>query len=215
MDQAQRDPNAICTDDPRACELCADNPGLFSCSYSDPNTGGSSTGGSSTGGSSTGGSSTGGSGMGDSGGGVPGDTGTSGYSAPPNPPTVEATTTPNIEVNSEPSVEASGPSTSGEGGGDTSTGYKFVSTPDGKLIRVPENWDARVADNGRGLVFQQPGASGNGNMIRIMDPTPAYPRGYAVYYNEYGQPLDVFGRPSGRAFTHIALDYIGQIFGWP
>ena len=70
MDQAQRDPNAICTDDPRACELCADNPGLFSCSYSDPNTGGSSTGGS---------------GMGDSGGGVLGDTGTSGYSAPPKP----------------------------------------------------------------------------------------------------------------------------------
>jgi hypothetical protein len=74
-----RDPNAICTDDPHACELCADNPGIFNaCSYSDPNTGGS--------------------GMGDSGGGVLGDTGTSGFSAPPNPPTVEATTTPTIEV---------------------------------------------------------------------------------------------------------------------
>jgi len=52
-------------------------------------------------------------------------------------------------------------------------------------------------------------------MIRIMDPTTSYPRGYVVYYNEYGQPLDVFGRPGGRAFTHIPIDYEGPIPGWP
>ena len=99
--------------------------------------------------------------------------------------------------------------------GAANTGYKFVSTREGTLIRVPENWEGRVADNGRGVVYQEPGAFGNGNMIRIMDPTPAYPRGYVVYYNEYGQPLDVFGRPAQRAFTHIPVDYSGPIPGWP
>ena len=86
--------------------------------------------------------------------------------------------------------------------GAANTGYKFVSTREGTLIRVPENWEGRVADNGRGLVYQEPGAFGNGNMIRIMDPTPAYPRGYVVYYNEYGQPLDVFGRAQGGLPGH-------------
>ncbi len=88
-DQAQRDPNAICTDDPHACELCGDNPGLFSCNYSDPNTLGSSSGES---------------GMGDPGSASSGGTGTPQYSAPPNPPTVEALSTLTIEIDT-PSVE--------------------------------------------------------------------------------------------------------------
>jgi RHS repeat-associated protein len=94
-------------------------------------------------------------------------------------------------------------------------GYKFVGTPNGNLIRVPENWESRIANNGRGLVFQEPGAGGNSNMIRIMDPTARYPQGYVVYYNELGQPLDIYGYPSGPDATHIPLDYEGPIPGWP
>ena len=84
MDAAQRDPNAICTDNPHACELCGDNPGLYRCSYSDPNTGGSGTGRPTTG---------------DAGGAPSGDTGTSGYSPPPDGPTVTVSdTTPPIDT---------------------------------------------------------------------------------------------------------------------
>jgi hypothetical protein len=52
-------------------------------------------------------------------------------------------------------------------------------------------------------------------MIRIMDPTERYPQGYVRYYNNQGQPLDAFGKPAGRAETHIPLDYEGPIPGWP
>jgi len=99
--------------------------------------------------------------------------------------------------------------------GPTETGYKFVSTQNGYVIRVPENWGGRVANNGQGLVFQKPGASGNANTIRIMDPTTDYPKGYVVYYNQYGQPLDPDGLPTGRDATHIPLDYEGSLPKWP
>jgi len=103
-----------------------------------------------------------------------------------------------------------------EGAEITKTGYKFVSTPDGNLVRVPEKWDFRLANNGQGSVYQEPGALGNVNMIRIMDPTARYPQGYVVYYNDVGQPLDVYGSvSSGPATTHIPIDYKGPIPGWP
>jgi hypothetical protein len=52
-------------------------------------------------------------------------------------------------------------------------------------------------------------------MIRIMDPTPMYPRGYVRVHNEYGQPVDVFGKPGSKATTHIPSDYEGPWPGWP
>jgi RHS repeat-associated protein len=117
-----------------------------------------------------------------------GATGSSGEATNPSPPMTTDTTpgltptisdvTPTTGVITDTGVIP--PSVNIESLGATDTGYKFVSTPDGNLIRVPENWDGRIANNGRGLVFQDPEATGNANMIRIMDPTPAYPQGYAV-----------------------------------
>lgn len=96
-----------------------------------------------------------------------------------------------------------------------SSGRTFVGTPGGRTVAIPEGWVWRVADSGKGVVFQQPGAAGNANMIRIMDPTAQYPAGYMRFYNSYGQPLDVLGAPGSRAATHIPLDYTGPInFPW-
>ncbi len=101
--------------------------------------------------------------------------------------------------------------------GTQGSGYKFVSTPNGYLVRIPANWESRIANNGRGLVVQDPAVdpASNVNMIRIMDPTMRYPQGYVVYYNEFEQPLDVYGQPGGRDVTHIPLTYQGPIPGWP
>jgi hypothetical protein len=76
---------------------------------------------------------------------------------------------------------------------------------------VPDGWEPRVADNGKGVVFQRPGAEGNADMIRVMDPTPRYPNGYIRAYNEYGQPVDVAGKPGSKAATHIP---VGSSWSW-
>ena len=52
-------------------------------------------------------------------------------------------------------------------------------------------------------------------MIRIMDSTSKIPEGYVVYYNQYGQPLNVSGKPGSPSETHIPLNYQGVITGWP
>jgi hypothetical protein len=96
-----------------------------------------------------------------------------------------------------------------------SSGRTFVSTPGGTTYDIPEGWIPRVADNGRGIVYQRPGSAGNANMIRIMDPTAKYPSGYVRYYNPGGQPLDVFGNPGLPSATHIPQDYQGPWPGWP
>ena len=72
---------------------------------------------------------------------------------------------------------------------------------------------SREADNGRGIVFQRPGASGNQDSIRIMEPTSRYPEGHALVYNSQGQALDKFGNnnnPLGRAATHLPEDEFGD-----
>ena len=101
------------------------------------------------------------------------------------------------------------------GRGGDSVGRTFVTTPNGKTVSIPEGWVGRSADNGNGIVYQRSGATANADMIRVMDPTPRYPSGYVRYYNQHGQPLDVFGKPGSRATTHIPLDYAGPIPGWP
>jgi len=96
-----------------------------------------------------------------------------------------------------------------------SSGRVFVGTPGGQTVAIPKGWVGRAADSGKGIVYQRPGATGNADMIRIMDPTSRYPSGYARYFNQHGQPLDVFGKPGSQATTHIPLDYQGPIPGWP
>lgn len=90
-----------------------------------------------------------------------------------------------------------------------------MSTPQGTVYDIPKGWVGRVADNGKGIVYQKPGSAGNENMIRIMDPTPMYPKGYVRVHNRYGQPVDVFGKPGPRSDTHIPRDYVGPWPGWP
>ena len=96
-----------------------------------------------------------------------------------------------------------------------SAGRTFVSTPWGTVYDVPAGWTSRVADNGKGLVFQKPGSTGNADLIRIMDPTPMYPNGYARVHNRYGQPVDVIGKPGSRSDTHIPAEYVGPWPSWP
>jgi hypothetical protein len=97
----------------------------------------------------------------------------------------------------------------------TSSGKTFVTTPQGMTYEIPAGWKGRVAGNGKGIVFQKPGSTGNDNMIRIMDPTPTYPNGYVRAYNDIGQPLDVVGKPGSKPATHVPSEYRGPWVGWP
>ncbi len=85
---------------------------------------------------------------------------------------------------------------------------------------VPPGWLARPADNGMGTVYQQPGAVGNSNSIRIMEPgaNPQYPNGYVRFTNEHNQPINLDGKPGTRAETHIPCNPDGSFpipKGWP
>ncbi len=71
------------------------------------------------------------------------------------------------------------------------------------------NWKGRVADNGRGEVWQAPekmnaahGEPENADAVRIMDPKEDYPLGYVRFYNSHGQPL----RLDGHTGTANGLD---------
>jgi RHS repeat-associated protein len=93
------------------------------------------------------------------------------------------------------------------------SGGVFVTTPRGVTYKIPDGWIPRVANNGRGIVFQEPGAEGNDNSIRIMEPNSQNPNGYVTIYNSKGQPLDSTGspgNPAGRSATHIPEEELGD-----
>ena len=69
-----------------------------------------------------------------------------------------------------------------------------------------DDWTARIADNGKGSVWQAPGATGNANMVRTMNPTSMYPNGYVRFYNKHGQPIGLNGKPGSKADTHIPMN---------
>ncbi len=83
---------------------------------------------------------------------------------------------------------------------------------------TPPDWVARIADNGKGVVWQRPGSAGNADLVRIMAPTERYPAGYVRFHNRFGQPIDLNGKPSSRAETHIPLrpgEKLQTPQGWP
>ncbi len=97
----------------------------------------------------------------------------------------------------------------------THSGGTSVTTSRGNTFNIPPGWVGRTADNGQGWVYQRPGAAGNSDMIRIMDPTPKYPEGYVRVHNSQGQPIGIDGKPGTKADTHIPENYQGPWLGWP
>jgi RHS repeat-associated protein len=85
----------------------------------------------------------------------------------------------------------------------------YVTTPRGVTYKIPEGWTSRTADNGKGIVFQKPGSSGNQNMIRIMEPNSQNPNGYVRIFNSRGEPVNYNLKPGPRAETHIPEDEEG------
>jgi hypothetical protein len=70
---------------------------------------------------------------------------------------------------------------------------------------VGSDWTARVTDNGKGMIYQKPGAPRDSSSVRIMDPgaDPRYPNGYVVFKNQFNQPINLDGKPAGPDTTHI------------
>jgi RHS repeat-associated protein len=101
--------------------------------------------------------------------------------------------------------------------GSTQRADASLSFIDGKGAGLPRklpNWSSRRADNDKGWVYQAPGphVHKDANSFRVMDPTDMYPNGYVRFYNQIGQPIDVNGKPTGRAETHFPRDWAGP---WP
>jgi len=71
-----------------------------------------------------------------------------------------------------------------------------------------------------GTVYQQPGAVGNSNSVRIMEPgtESRYPYGYVRFTNEHNQPINLDGKHGTRAETNIPRNPDGSFpipKGWP
>lgn len=87
---------------------------------------------------------------------------------------------------------------------DSDSNNEETSRPGGESPPgVQPDWDSRTADNGKGTVYQRPGATGNADSVRVMEPNPKYSHGYVRFYNEHGQPVDLNGKPGPRPDTHI------------
>lgn len=88
---------------------------------------------------------------------------------------------------------------------------RFIAPADGPAVEIPPGYVGRVADNGRGQVWQPVGATGNGNQVRVMDPPVGAPPGapgYGRIYNPVGQPINIrTGKPDSNANTHPPLTW--------
>jgi hypothetical protein len=89
----------------------------------------------------------------------------------------------------------------GSGGSEATPG----ATGGGRPAGVKPGWVRRRVNNDQGWIYQRPGAVGDADSVRIMDPTPQYPNGYVRFTNRYNQPVDLEGKPTGNATTHIPI----------
>ncbi|GIM58147.1 hypothetical protein CKY20_08815 [Capnocytophaga canis] len=93
-------------------------------------------------------------------------------------------------------------------------GKKVVNKQTGVkvTINIPDDYVVSVSDNGKGLNFRPKipiGEHKNAGLIRIMNPTKDYPKGYAVFHNKYGQPMknpNIDTKQGTRSETHFAFE---------
>ena len=77
-------------------------------------------------------------------------------------------------------------------------------------IYIPDNYVARIVDNGKGIKFVPQGTplNSDANAIRIMEPTTTgtypHPKGYVKFYNSNGHPINPNnGQTLGNANNHF------------
>lgn len=89
--------------------------------------------------------------------------------------------------------------------GPNSTAAEARAAAEGAGFRIPQDFVPERVRNNKGFTFRPPASEGDQNTIRVMEPTPEYPDGYVRVYNQYGQPVDLNGKPLGDNETHFPL----------
>jgi RHS repeat-associated protein len=110
------------------------------------------------------------------------------------------------------------PVVAGGEGGETAEGRAGVAQPDpngqimvgpsGTAVPIKAGQVAEPAANGNGIVYRDPGTTGNANTTRIMGPDGQgkNPTGSVRQYNEHGQPVvPSTGKPGPADQTHTPL----------
>lgn len=90
------------------------------------------------------------------------------------------------------------PQVAGTGVPRLSNGGTFYVSPNGQTVQAPPGSRVGPTSNGAGLRITPPNSRGGANQMRLMDPTPQYPRGYGRIQDGGGRYLDRFGNPVSK-----------------